>query len=102
LNAHAPTDEDASTFSAHRIIIGLSELASATPTIPTCITTSGKSASPENQGAQPCASSTPAADQPKANSGNGFVIAVLADGRQPRGWFNGWERLNRPHKPAEI
>ena len=50
------------------------------------ITTIGKPASPETQGAQPSASSTPAADQPKANSGNGFVspdlrtVGSLADG----------------------
>jgi hypothetical protein len=37
----------------------------------------GKSASPETQGAQPSASSTPAADQPKANSGNGFASRGL-------------------------
>src|SRR5439155_22645116 len=29
-------------------------------------------------------------------------IAGLADGRQPRGRLNGWERLTRPHQPAEI
>jgi hypothetical protein len=32
LYAHTPTDDNASTFSAHRTIIGSSELASATPT----------------------------------------------------------------------
>jgi hypothetical protein len=35
LNAHTPIDDNASTFSAHRTIIGSSELASATPTIST-------------------------------------------------------------------
>jgi hypothetical protein len=50
------------------------------------ITTTGKPASPETQGTQPSASSTPPADQPKANSGNGFAspclrtVASLADG----------------------
>jgi hypothetical protein len=50
------------------------------------ITTTGKPASPETQGAQPSASSTPPADQPKPNSGNGFAspglrtVGSLADG----------------------
>jgi hypothetical protein len=41
------------------------------------ITTTGKSASPETQAAQPSASSIPPADQPKANSGNGFALPGL-------------------------
>jgi hypothetical protein len=41
------------------------------------ITTTGKPASPETQGAQPSASSTPPADQPKPNSGNGFASPGL-------------------------
>jgi hypothetical protein len=41
------------------------------------MTTTGKSASPETQGAQPSASSTPPADQSKANSGNGFGSPCL-------------------------
>ena len=50
------------------------------------ITTTGKPVSPETQGAQPSASSTPPVDQPKANSGNGFAspglrtVGSLADG----------------------
>jgi hypothetical protein len=40
------------------------------------ITATGKSASPETQGAQPSASSTPPADGPKANSGNAFHCRV--------------------------
>jgi hypothetical protein len=39
--------------------------------------TKGKPASPETPGAQPSASSTPPADQPKANSGNGFASPGL-------------------------
>ncbi len=53
------------------------------------ITTTGKPAPPETRGAQPSASSAPPADLPKANSGNGFAHAGLADGRQRRGRFNG-------------
>jgi hypothetical protein len=41
------------------------------------ITTTGKPTSPETQGAQPSASSTPPADEPKANSGNGFASPGL-------------------------
>jgi hypothetical protein len=41
------------------------------------ITTPGQPASSETQGAQPSASSTPPADQPKPNSGNGFASAGL-------------------------
>jgi hypothetical protein len=41
------------------------------------ITTTGKPASTEAQGAQPSASSTPATDQPKENSGNGFASRGL-------------------------
>jgi hypothetical protein len=50
------------------------------------ITSTGNSALPETQGAQPSASSTPPAGQPKANSGNGFAlpglrtVGSLADG----------------------
>ena len=50
------------------------------------LTTTGKPASPETPGVQPSASSTPPADPPKANSGNGFAspglrtVARLADG----------------------
>ena len=50
------------------------------------INVTGKPASPETQGAQPSASSTPPSEQPKANSGNGFAspglrtVGRLADG----------------------
>lgn len=50
------------------------------------ITTNGKPALPETRGAEPSASSAPAADQLKANSGNGFAspclraVGSLADG----------------------
>ena len=50
------------------------------------ITTTGKPTSPETQGTQPSASSALSADQPKANSGNGFAspglrtVGRLADG----------------------
>jgi hypothetical protein len=43
------------------------------------ITTTGKPASPETQGVQPSASSTPPADQPKPNSGNGFASPGLTN-----------------------
>ncbi|UEM16570.1 hypothetical protein J4G43_021560 [Bradyrhizobium barranii subsp. barranii] len=41
------------------------------------ITTTGKSASSETEGAQPSVSSTPPACQPKPNSGNGFALPGL-------------------------
>jgi hypothetical protein len=50
------------------------------------ITTAGKPASPETRRTQPSTSSAPPADQPKANSGNGFAspglrtVGTVADG----------------------